>query len=211
MQEVLHNRQLLHFPLLQSYLSESKGLCDELQIHSFVKEEVWKALVPFQTIRKRDQALDFSEHLVVGTLLPIAGPVLLTFMTTLFYTLKACRDVGLIEDADDAIEKVNAETRKAFLVTHIASKEGLVTAVHDSLVHIFGNVVFEIAMAEVVSTVAEVALSESLPLVGPLISALHLPIRYRKIADRLAVKASMLHELWIMQNITGLLVEDGQL
>lgn len=205
LQYVMRNIQSLHFPLLQAYLSEPKGLFDEIQIHGFVKEEVWNALERFHDVKKRHQALDFSQHLMAGTLLPIAGPAMLTFSKTLWYTLKACSDVGLIEDADDAMQKVNAEVNQHTLSTQIASKEGLVTAVHDTMVHIFGKIVFEIAIAEVVSTAAEATLSGALPLVGPVISAAHLPSRFKKIAEKLAVKACMLHELWIMQNITGLL------
>lgn len=207
LQVVMTNIQSLQFPLLQAYLSEPKGLFDELQIHGFVKEEVKKALEPFRNVKKRHQALDFSQHLLAGTLLPIAGPVMVSFLKTLWYTLKACSNVGLIEDADDAMQKVTAEANKHTLSAKIASKEGMVTAVHDTMVHVFGDIVFEIALAEVVSTAAEATLSGALPLVGPAISAAHLPSRFEKIAEKLAVKACMLHELWIMQNITGLLSE----
>lgn len=206
LQVVMTNIQSLQFPLLQAYLSEPKGLFDELQIHGFVKEEVKKALEPFRNVKKRHQALDFLQHLVAG-LLPIAGPVMVSFLKTLWYTLKACSNVGLIEDADDAMQKVTAEANKHTLSAKIASKEGMVTAVHDTMVHVFGDIVFEIALAEVVSTAAEATLSGALPLVGPAISAAHLPSRFEKIAEKLAVKACMLHELWIMQNITGLLSE----
>ncbi|KAI5082060.1 hypothetical protein GOP47_0001803 [Adiantum capillus-veneris] len=199
------NIRELQFPLLQAYLSQPRGLLDELQIHSFVKEEVSNALEPFVNVKKRHQALDFSQHLVAGTLLPIAGPVMVSFLKTIRYTLKACSEVGLIEDDDDAMNKVMAGVNKHGLSAKIASKEGMITAVHDSLIHIFGEVVFEIAIAEVVSTAAEAALHGALPLVGPAISAAHLPGRFKKIDEKLASKACMLHELWIMQNISGLL------
>ncbi|MCO5558131.1 hypothetical protein L7F22_011708 [Adiantum nelumboides] len=195
----------LQFPLLQAYLSQPRGLLDELQIHSFVKEEVCNALEPFVNVKKRHQALDFSQHLVAGTLIPIAGPVMVSFLKTMRYTLKACSEVGLIEDADDAMNKVSEDLNKHRFSAKIASKEGMITAVHDSLIHIFGAVVFEIAIAEVVSTAAEAALHGALPLVGPAISAAHLPGRFKKIGEKLASKACMLHELWIMQNVTGLL------
>ncbi|KAJ7195161.1 hypothetical protein O6H91_01G158300 [Diphasiastrum complanatum] len=208
LEEVEENRNSLQFPLLRSYLSEQKGLFDELQIHSFVKEEVWKVLTSFQNVRKRYQTLDFVEHLTVGTLVPIAGPIALSFSKTLYYTIKAIGDVGILEDPDGAIQTLKKHTHKTALIMHSASREGLVTAVHEAFVEIFGKVIFEIAIADLVVTASEATFSEAIPLLGPLLSATHLPSRYRKLANKLASKACMLHELWIMQNITNLLNMD---
>ncbi|MCO5576121.1 hypothetical protein L7F22_029929 [Adiantum nelumboides] len=205
LQCVMENVQELHFPLLQAYLSQPCGLLDELQIHSFVKEEVWNVLEPYMNVKKRQQALDFTQHLVAGTLLPILGPVMVSFLKTLWFVLKACSEVGLIEDADAAIEKVNIEAKKHGMSAKIATKEGLMTGVHDSMIHIFGPIVFEVAIVELVSTAAEATFTGALPLVGPVISAASLPGRAKKIGEKLAGKTCMLHELWIMQNITGLL------
>ncbi|KAH7276623.1 hypothetical protein KP509_39G015300 [Ceratopteris richardii] len=204
-QYIIENCQKLHFPVLEVYLSQPRGLLDEIQIHAFVKEEVYKALERFLNVKKRHQALDFSQHLAAGVLLPIAGPIMVSFLKTLKHTLRACVDVGLIEDSDKAMKEVDEDANKHKLSVKIATKEGLVTAVHDSLIHIFGRVVFDIAIAEVVSTAAESAVSGAVPVAGAVVSAAHLPRRYVKIGQKLAIKACMLHELWIMQNITRLL------
>ncbi|KAJ7571288.1 hypothetical protein O6H91_01G158000 [Diphasiastrum complanatum] len=205
LEEVEDNRNSLQFPLLRSYLSEQKGLSDELQIHSFVKEEIWKVLSPFQTVTMWYQTLDFFEHLAVGTFVPVAGPIALSFSKTLYYTLKAIGEVGILEDPDGAILTLKKHTHKTALIMHSASRGGLVTAVHEALVEIFGEVIFEIAIADLVVTAAEATVSQAIPLLGPLLSATHLPSQYRKLANKLASKACMLHELWIMQNITNLI------
>ncbi|CAM6094337.1 unnamed protein product [Calypogeia fissa] len=198
------NAQVLDFPLLASYLSEPGGLYEELQIHKVVEDLVGASLESYIHVEKRRVFMEFSEHAVLGSLVPLIGPILLTFVTTLIHTIRALGAVGLVEDTEKAVDKVVDDAKHHKLVGKVATREGLAKAFEDSLIHIFGHTVFHIAIYDLAILSADATLTASLPVVGAFVSAARLPSRYEKIGDMLARKACMLHELWIMQNITNL-------
>ncbi|KAG6544554.1 hypothetical protein Mapa_013976 [Marchantia paleacea] len=203
--DVEENMKLLDFPVLKVYLTEAKGLFGEIHIHDIVQDEVWSVLSQYQTVRTWYRLLDFSENVVIGTLVPVVGPVCLTFIKTLIYIIKGCSDIGLVVEPERAVQKLVAETKGTKLVTNSASKEGLVSTVQDVLADIFGRVLYDLAIDDLVQIAADASLSETIPLLGPFVSAATLPKRYRFLTEVLAHKACMLHELWIRQNITKVL------
>lgn len=66
-------------------------------------------------------------------LLPIVGPVMVSFTKTLCYSLKACSELGLIKDVEGTMKKVTADAKKHGFSAKVASIDASVTAVHDSM------------------------------------------------------------------------------